>query len=101
VEPTWAARRLGVVEIFTKPELDARRHRWPYWCRIRPKLMIRDFERAPDLDVLNVHGGRDFRRTVMQMDYAILEDAEYERAAAALSAAADAARGDIVEPPFA
>jgi hypothetical protein len=95
------AKLVGVVQVFTKPELDAQRRRWQYWCQVRPKLMIRDFDRAPNLEVLNVDGGRDFRKTVMRMDYAILEDAEYERAAAALSAAADPTCGDIVEPPFA
>ena len=95
------AKLIGVVQVFTRPELDAQLGRWPYWCQIRPKLMIRDFDRAPDLDVLNVDGGRDFRKTVMQMDYAILEDAEYERAATALQAVADLSRGDIVVAPFA
>ena len=95
------AKLFGIVQVFSKPEHDAQRRRWPYWCRIRPKLMIRDFDRAPDVEVLNAPGGRDFRKTVMQLDYTFLEDDEYERAVEALVMAADPSRGDILSAPFA
>ncbi|MEZ5101964.1 MAG: hypothetical protein R3C15_19620 [Thermoleophilia bacterium] len=88
---------IGVVRVFAKPAFDAQLGRWPYVAPIRPLLMIRDFSRAPAVDVLNVAGGRDFRRTVMQMDYALLEDAEYERAALALRGSVDVSRGDFLE----
>ena len=83
-----------------KPQLNAQLKHWQYYAPVRPKLMIKDIDRAPDLDVLNVPGKRDFRKTVMQMDYAVLEDAEYERALAAIEAAVDETKGDIRDPHF-
>jgi hypothetical protein len=92
---------IGIVRVFTKPEFDAQLGQWPYLSTVRPKLMIRDFDRAPSVDVLTVDGGRDFRKVVMQMDYTILEDAEYERALTALLAAVDVEKGDFLDPRFA
>jgi hypothetical protein len=92
---------IGIVQLFTPAQLDAQLVRWQYWSTVRPKLMISDFERAPSIDVLTVDGGRDFRKVVMQMDYKILEDAEYERAHAALHAAVDVTKGDFLDPKFA
>ena len=60
--------------------------------------MIRDFEPAPDIDLLNIEGGRDFKRAVMQMDYKVLEDAEYERALKLLLVAVDTEKGDHLDP---
>lgn len=91
---------IGVVQVFTKPEEDPALERWPYWAEVRPKLMIRDFDRAPSIDELTVDGGRDFRKAVMQMDYKILEEDEYERALAALLAAVDPDKGDFLDPTF-
>jgi len=91
---------LGIVAVFMKPEFDAQLKRWQHHCPVRPKLMIRDIDRAPDLDILNVPGKRDFRKSVMQMDYAVLEDTEYERALAAIEAAFDGTKGDIRDPHF-
>ena len=82
-------------------EFDAQLTRWQYWCRVKPRLMIKDIDRAPSIDVLNVPDGRDFRNTVQQMDYAVLEDAEYERALNAIESAIDEEKGDIRAPgPF-
>jgi hypothetical protein len=92
---------IGIVQVFTKPVFDAQLGQWPWWSTIRPKLMVRDFDRAPSIDVLNVEGGRDFRKTVMQMDYAILEDDEYDRALSALLEVVDTAKGDFLDPHFA
>lgn len=91
---------LGIVEVFMKPEFDARLKRWQHHCPVRVKIMIKDIERAPHLDVLNVPGGKDFRKTVMQMDKAILEDAEFERALSAIEAAYDESKGDIRDEWF-
>ena len=90
----------GIVQVFSKPEYDAQLEHWQYFCQIRPKLIIKDFDRAPSIDTLNVEGGRSFRRVVQQMDYALLEDAEYDRALNALESAFDASRGDIRDPHF-
>jgi hypothetical protein len=89
---------LGVVEVFTKPQFDAQLKRWQYWCRVKPRLMIKDIDRAPSIDVLNVPGGRDFRKTVMQMDYTLLDDLERNRALAAIESAIDEDKGDIRAP---
>jgi hypothetical protein len=85
---------IGVVQVFTKPQFDAQLDHWQYWCDIRPKLMIKDMERAPDLTVINI-GTKDFKKTVMQMDYAILTDAEYATACRAISRAVDLKKGDL------
>ena len=87
-------RLLGIVEVFMKPAFDAQLKHWQHHAPVREKIMIKDIDRAPHLDVLNVPGGKDFRKTVMQMDYAILEDAEYERALNAIEAAYDESKGD-------
>jgi hypothetical protein len=85
---------IGIVQVFTKPQFDAQLDHWQYWCDIRPKLMIKGMERAPDLSVLNI-GSKDFKKTVMQMDYAILTDAEYKAALDAISSTVDLALGDL------
>lgn len=97
---TGHQKLLGIVELFMKPEFDARLKRWQHHCPVRVKIMIKDIDRAPGLDVLNVPGKRDFRKTVMKMDYAVLEDAEYDRALAAIEAAFDETKGDIRDPHF-
>src|SRR4051812_35597279 len=52
----------GIVEVFSRSRMDAQRERWPYYAKVRPKLIIRDMHRAPSVDVLNVPGERDFRK---------------------------------------
>jgi hypothetical protein len=92
----------GIVKVFSKPQDDPTRTRWPWWAYVRPQVIIRSFERAPALDVLaEVTPDRDWRRVVMQMDYKSLREIEYEHVAAALAKAADASRGDIITPEFA
>src|SRR5687768_14480308 len=54
---------IGVVGVFSPPQFGAQLKRWQYHAPIRPKLIIRDMDRAPAIDVLNVPGGRDFRKT--------------------------------------
>jgi hypothetical protein len=56
--------------------------------------------RAPSVDVLNVEGERDFRKTVMRLSHAHLTDAEYERALNALEAAFNEDAGDIRNTGF-
>ena len=90
----------GIVEIFTPPEFDAQLTRWQYFAPVRPKLVIRHLQRAPNVDVLNVPGRRDFRKTVRQMDYAVLTEAEYDRALQAIDAAIDESLGDVRDPRF-
>jgi hypothetical protein len=58
----------GIVEVFSRSKMDAQKKRWPYYAQVRPKLIIRDMDRAPSIDALNVSGGRDFRKTVKRMD---------------------------------
>jgi hypothetical protein len=90
----------GIVEIRTPPEFDARLTRWQYYAAVLPKLIIRDMERAPSVDVLNVPDRRDFRKTVMQMDYAELTEAEYARALEAIDTVCDSSVGDHRDPRF-
>ena len=97
---TGYIKLFGIVQIFNKPQFDAQAGSWPYWCQIRPKLMIHDFDRAPDLSVLNVEGGKDFHKTEMQMDYSVLEDAQYQRALSALLAAVDTSQRDFLDEGF-
>jgi hypothetical protein len=93
-------RLYGIVEIFSPPQLDAQRKRWPYYAEVRPKLIIRHMSRAPSVDVLNVPGRRDFRKTVQQMDFAALTEAEYQLALAAIDMACDESLGDYRDPKF-
>jgi hypothetical protein len=90
----------GLVEVFSPPEFDAQRKRWPYHAAVRPRLIVRDMNRAPSIDVLNVPGERNFRRTVQQRDYAILTEAEYERARDAIGRVIDESLGDVRDPRF-
>lgn len=32
---------------------DVQKQRWPYYAQVRPKLIIRDMDRAPSIDVLS------------------------------------------------
>lgn len=90
---------LGVVEVSSPPQFNPQYTQWPYFCEVRPKLIIREIDRAPSLDALNAADrGRAFRRAVPQMDYAVLEDAEWESAVAALEAAWDRTKGDLGSP---
>lgn len=97
---TGHQKLLGIVALFMKPQFDAQLKRWQHHAPVRVKIMIKDIERAPSLDVLNLPGGRDFRKVVMKMDYVILEDAEYERALQAIEAAYDESKGDIRDEWF-
>ena len=90
----------GIVEVSSRSSMDAQKERWPYYARVGPKLIIRDMARAPSIDVLNTPEGRDFRKTVQQMDYAQLTEAEYERALAAIEEACDESLGDYRDPRF-
>lgn len=90
----------GIVEISSRSSMDAQKKRWPYYAQVRPKLVMREMERAPSIDVLNVEGGKDFRKTVRQMDYARLTEAEYERALAAIEQACDESLGDVRDRNF-
>lgn len=91
---------IGIVKVFTKPEFDAQLEHWQYFSRVRPQLIIKDMDRAPSIDVMNVDTVRDFRKTVMQLDYTILADDEWQRALAALEAACDESKGDIRDSRF-
>jgi hypothetical protein len=93
-------RLYGIVEIFSPSQLDAQRKRWPYHAEVRPKLIIRHMSRAPSVDALNVPGRRDFRKTVRQMDFAALTEAEYQLALAAIDKACDKSLGDYRDPKF-
>jgi len=93
-------RLYGIVEVFSKSSMDAQKQRWPYYAQVRPKLVIRDMSRAPSIDVLNVDGGKNFRKTVQQMDYAQLTEAEYERALAAIEDACNESLGDVRDRNF-
>ena len=86
---------LGIVEVFGPPKLDPTRERWAHFCEIRPRLVIRDLERAPSIDVLDAPESRDFRKVVQRMDYVVLSDDEYERALGAIENVWDDAAGDV------
>ena len=62
---------------------------------MRAKLIIKAMDRAPSLDVLNVPGGKNFRKTVQQRDYAVLTEPEFDRSLNALEAVFDGSAGDI------
>jgi hypothetical protein len=96
---TGYTKIIGVVQVFTKPEFNAQLEHWQHWCEIRPKLMIKDIERAPDVSVLN-HDAKDFRKTVMQLDYAFLTDDEFAAAQAAISSVVDRSLGDLRAPGY-
>jgi hypothetical protein len=69
---------------------------------VRPKVIIRSFERAPSLDVLaEADPTKDWHRFVQQMDYRSITEEVFAYAAARLLASADPAFGDIVDPRFA
>jgi hypothetical protein len=89
----------GIVEVFSRADMDAQRKRWPYYAEVRAKRIIRDMDRAPSIDVLSVPG-RDFRKLVMRRDYMVLKEAEYQRALAAIEEACDESLGDVRDPRF-
>jgi hypothetical protein len=91
---------VGIVEVFQKAEFDARLKRWQHLTPVRARLIIKDMDRAPSIDVMNVDGKRPFRKTVQQLDYAVLTDDEYQRALDALEAVFDESKGDIRSPRF-
>ena len=92
-------RIFGVVEVHLPPYLDNREAPWSYRCETRPRLVIDDLGRAPDLADANVT--RDLRRSIRQQSHIALRLPEYDAAVAALEAAVDVGAGDLREPSIA
>jgi hypothetical protein len=91
----------GVVDVFTKPELDPQRERWPWFSQVRPKVIIKTLERAPSLDILaHMDSDKDWHQFVQQMDYHTIDEDVFAYAAAKLIEAADPSKGDLLDADF-
>jgi hypothetical protein len=92
----------GVVDVFTKPERDPQRERWPWFSQVRPKVIIKSLERAPSLDILaQINPEKNWHQFVRQMDYKTIDEDLFAYAAAMLIEAADLSKGDVLDTGFA
>src|SRR6266480_3374554 len=48
---TGHQKLFGIAAVFTKPVRDEGEERWPWSSLVRPKVIIRDLDRAPGLDL--------------------------------------------------
>jgi hypothetical protein len=86
---------IGIAEVTSHPIRSGKEERWPWRSKVRLKLAIADYERAPDLDDIAVPGGRDPRTAVQRRGHLALHWPELVRARAALAGAVDVSKGDI------
>jgi len=91
----------GIVRIFSKPVRDEVEERWPWSSQVRSKIIIRDLDRAPHLDLLSEVEDRDWHQFVMQMDYREISEDVFAYAATKLIEVVDVSKGDLVDAAFA
>ena len=93
----------GIIEVFTSPVEDGGGDgRWPWVAEVRSKVIIKQLERAPNLDILTeVDPMKDWHKYVQQMDYRTLGPVAFEHVARRLVEAADVTCGDILDATFA
>jgi hypothetical protein len=87
----------GVVEVNLPPSLDNRARPWSYRVPVRPRLVLDELDRCPELAVVS-DGSRDVRKSIRQQSHIRISEAEYLAATQALLAAADESSGDLVRP---
>ncbi len=85
---------IGIAEVVSHPIRSGREERWPWRSRIRLKLAIADYSRAPDLVDICEPDGRDLRKSVQRQSHIELRWGEYMRAREALDHTYDPALGD-------
>jgi hypothetical protein len=88
---------IGIAEVTSHPIRSAKEERWPWRSKVRLKLAISDYGRAPDLDDVAVPGGRDLNKAVQRRGHLALKWAELTRARDALTKAVDTSKGDVSE----
>lgn len=86
---------IGIAEVASHPVRSGNDQRWPWRSKVRLKLAIADYDRAPDLDDIEEPGGRDLSKSVQRQSHIKLRWHEYERAREALRQAYDPSSGDI------
>jgi hypothetical protein len=91
----------GIVRVLSKPVRDEGEEQWPWSAHVRSKVIIRQLERAPDLDLLKEADPTiNWHTKVRQMDYKEITEDVFDHAAAALVALAQPALGDILDDGF-
>jgi hypothetical protein len=87
-------RIIGIAEVLSHPIWSGKEERWPWRSKIRLKLAIADYDRAPTLDDIEEPGGRDLSKSVQRRGQMKLRWGEYARARDALERAFEPALGD-------
>jgi hypothetical protein len=85
---------IGIAEVLSHPIKSGKEERWPWRSKIRLRLGIADYARAPDLEDIQETGGRELKKSVQRQSHIKLGWAELLRARQALESAFDATRGD-------
>jgi hypothetical protein len=85
---------IGIAEVLSHPARSRKEERWPWRSRIRLKLGIADYARAPDLEDIQEPGGRPLKKSVQRQSHISLKWAELTRAREALEEACDDSLGD-------
>lgn len=88
---------IGIAEITSHPIRSAKEERWPWRSKVRLKVAIAQYERAPNLDDIAVPGGRDLNKAVQRRGHLALNWAELVRAREAIAKAVDVSKGDLSE----
>ena len=82
-----AEKILGIVEIFMPPQEGDGSTTLNWRADVRPRLTLEGYDSAPDLETINLPGGRDLRSSARRQPFLRLEDEEYRLAVDALRAA--------------
>lgn len=88
---------IGIAEVTSHPIRSGKEERWPWRSKVRLKLAISDYDRAPNLDDVAVPEGRDLNKAVQRRGHLGLKWAELVRARDALTKAVDVSKGDLSE----
>jgi hypothetical protein len=86
---------IGIAEVTSHPMRSGKEERWPWRSKVRLKVAIAQYERAPNLDDVAVPGGRDLNKAVQRRGHLALNWAELVRAREAVAKAVDVSKGDL------
>ena len=86
-------RIIAIAEVLSHPVFGSKEERWPWRSRIRLKLAIADFARAPNLTDVQEPNGRDLSKSVQRRSHMALNWNELQRARSALEKAYDSSQG--------
>lgn len=87
---------IAIAEVMSHPIWNGTKEpRWPWRSKIKLKLAIADYHRAPELADIQEPGGRDLKKSVQRQSHIKLRWGEYSLARSALEHTVDLDQGDL------